>query len=178
MASIDIAARLGIPYVRVFGNRLLGDTPQEQKKCYDLVAKAIAQLCQYTANTSVRILLEVHGDYTTVKTMGEITARLKDYPNFGLIWDIAHTSAYGDNWGEFYAAFRHLIYHVHIKDQKNTKPKVLTMIGEGELPITAIANGLSEDGYEGYFSLEWEKKWHPELPELPSALDAFVRTLR
>ena len=24
---------------------------------------------------------------------------------------------------------------------------------------------LLDDGYDGYFALEWEKKWHPDLPE-------------
>ena len=29
----------------------------------------------------------------------------------------------------------------------------------------SAAQKLIEDGFDGYFSLEWEKKWHPELPD-------------
>ena len=172
-ASIDIASRFEIPYIRVFGNRLIGESASEQGQCYDLVANGIAELCRYAANTNVTVLLEVHGDYNTVETMGHVTDRLKRYSNFGLIWDIAHTSAYGDCWTDFYVAFRPLIRHIHIKDQINS-PKKLTLPGKGELPILAIAQRLQADGFDGFFSLEWEKKWHPELPELPIALKAFV----
>lgn len=176
-ASIDIAERFHIPYIRVFGNRLTGESADERQQCYDLVARGIAELCRYAADTSVTVLLEVHGDYNCIETMGAVTARLKDYPNFGLIWDIAHTSAYGEGWEKFYCTFRSLIRHIHIKDQQNS-PKKLTLPGEGELPISAIVERLLADRFEGYFSLEWEKKWHPELPDLPIALDAFVRLLR
>ena len=175
-ACIDIAARLKIPYIRVFGNRLIGESLREQEECYNLVAKGIAELCDYASDTDVTVLLEVHGDYNRIETLGEVTARLKDYRNFGLIWDIAHTSAYGDRWEEFYHFFRPLIRHIHIKD-KTTSPMALTIPGEGELPIVAIVHRLLEDGFDGYFSLEWEKKWHPDLPELPDALEAFVRIL-
>ena len=33
---------------------------------------------------------------------------------------------------------------------------------------------LLSDGYKGAFSLEWEKKWHPELPPVETALERFV----
>jgi len=40
-----------------------------------------------------------------------------------------------------------------------------------------MADYLDKQGYEGYFSLEWEKKWHPELPVIEDALDALVEVL-
>jgi sugar phosphate isomerase/epimerase len=58
---------------------------------------------------------------------------------------------------------------VHIKDFSNSDG-ALTLIGNGDIPIIPIVNQLLSDGYDGYFSLEWEKKWHPELPEIESAL--------
>ena len=41
----------------------------------------------------------------------------------------------------------------------------LCHVGDGDIPIAAIVKKLIEDGFDGYFSLEWEKKWHPELPD-------------
>jgi beta-glucosidase len=58
---------------------------------------------------------------------------------------------------------------VHLKD---VTAQGLTLPGEGDLPIREMVNYLNENGYDGYFSLEWEKKWHPELPVLEDALDA------
>lgn len=173
MACIDIASRMDIPYIRVFGNKLVGQTTLEQENCYERVAKGIAELCRYASNTTVSVLLEVHGDYNCIETLDRITNQLTDCPNFGLIWDIAHTAAYRDRWNEFYLHFKSLIRHIHVKDRTIT-PHVLTLPGEGELPILDITQALLADGYDGYFSLEWEKKWHPELPELPQALSRFV----
>lgn len=172
-ACIDIAASMGIPYIRVFGNKLVGETVTEQNACFARVAQGIAELCRYAAETEVSILLEVHGDYNRIETLERVTDYLQEYRNFGLIWDIAHTASYRDRWGDFYRHFRPLIRHVHIKD-RTVDPHVLTLPGDGELPIREIAQVLLDDGYDQYFSLEWEKKWHPELPELPEALSRFI----
>ena len=176
-ACIDIAERFEIPYIRVFGNKLIGETLEERVACYARVADGIAELCQYAIDTSVTVLLEVHGDYTSIDTLGKVTEQLTDYPNFGLIWDIAHTAAYGDRWIDFYHFFRPLIRHIHVKDRMLER-NILTLPGDGELPILPIAQTLLEDGFDGCFSLEWEKKWHPELPALSEALSRFVSVMK
>ena len=57
-ACIDIAERFEIPYIRVFGNKLIGETLEERVACYARVAAGIAELCQYAIATSVTVLLE------------------------------------------------------------------------------------------------------------------------
>jgi hypothetical protein len=37
---------------------------------------------------------------------------------------------------------------------------------------------LIEGGYEGYATLEWEKRWHPDLPEPEEAFPRYVRKMR
>jgi hypothetical protein len=37
---------------------------------------------------------------------------------------------------------------------------------------------MISDGYEGYFSLEWEKKWHPELRDAEEEFPAYVKWAR
>ena len=37
---------------------------------------------------------------------------------------------------------------------------------------------LEKDGYDGYFSLEWEKKWHPELGDLENVLKDFIELVK
>ena len=103
---------------------------------------------------------------------------MRGIENFGLIWDIEHThKTYGDSFSEFYDFARPLIRHVHIKDYSDTENK-LTLIGDGNVPIKKIVNRLLTNGYDGYLSLEWEKKWHPELPDITVALDSFIKNLR
>ena len=176
-ACIDIAARLDIPYIRVFGNNLTGDTEEERAACTARVISGISEVCGYAASTAVTVLLEVHGDYNKIETLKPVTDALSDYANFGLIWDIAHTKAYGEEWPTFYRVFKPCIKHIHIKDYTSVEGK-LVLPGEGDLPILPIVRTLLADGYDGYFSLEWEKKWHPELPEIQIALERFVSLMK
>ncbi len=43
------------------------------------------------------------------------------------------------------------------------------------MPIQAIMRKLIEKGYDGYFSLEWLKRWEKYLDEPEYALMAFTR---
>ena len=46
------------------------------------------------------------------------------------------------------------------------------------LPLKAVISRLQQDGYEGFYSFEWEKRWHPELPEPERALPRYVDFMR
>ena len=171
IASVEIAEALGIKNIRVFGDRLL----QDDEGCTDRVISGIKTICR--TSEKVNVLLEVHGDYNTIETLSPIVEALSATKNFGLIWDIGHTHApYGEAWSEFYDFARPYIKHIHIKDGR-VEPKSLTLIGEGEIPIIPIVKRLVADGYDGCFSLEWEKKWHPELPDIKEGLDSFVSVM-
>jgi sugar phosphate isomerase/epimerase len=171
IASIDIASKLEIPYIRVFGDKLT----DSDKECIARVGEGIQKLCEYAKDKSVRVLLEVHGDFNTIEVISDLMNSISSKDNFGLLWDIAHThKKYGERWLDFYNEFSSLIYHVHIKDSLNGK---LVLPGEGDIPITEIVKKMISDGYDGYFSLEWEKKWHPELPDFSVALAEFIKIM-
>lgn len=167
-AAIAAANSLGAPGIRVFGDRF-GDDP---KKTTENVIAGIADLCGKAAGTDVKILLEVHGDFHTIEALDPILRAFANEPHFGLVWDIAHTHpTYGENWKRFYDAVAPFVRHVHVKD---ANAENLTLPGDGEIPIRSIMENLLSDGYKGAFSLEWEKKWHPELPPIETALERFV----
>ena len=171
--SIDIAAALGAPYIRVFGNNLVGD----REECTARVIEGIRDLCLYAAERGVTVLLEVHGDFNTVRTLTPIVTALGHMDSFGLIWDVAHSHrVYHDNWREFYTAMRPYVRHVHLKDVRDAD-NTLVLPGEGNIPLLPIVRALLADGYAGYFSLEWEKKWHPELDDIEVALDRYVKLM-
>ena len=170
-AAVMTAAALGTRGIRVFGNNL-GKNPAESTQ---RVIDGISTLCKTAHENDVDILLEVHGDFNTVKTLMPVVSALKNEKHFGLIWDICHTQkTYGENWREFYDAFREHIRHVHIKDVRGDE---LVLTGDGEIPIKNIVSHMISDGYSGAFSLEWEKKWHPELAEIEEALLSFKKIM-
>jgi sugar phosphate isomerase/epimerase len=54
----------------------------------------------------------------------------------------------------------------------------LKLLGEGEVPVREQLQLLQQNGYSGYASVEWEKKWHPEFPEPEVALPQHIRWLK
>ena len=169
-ANVDVAARLGIKYIRVFGDRKTDEEASVR------IISAISQICEYSK--SVSVLLETHGDFNDEKSLSPITDALCCHNNFGLIWDIEHThKIYSDNWSDFYSFAGPYIKHIHIKDYSDTKG-ALTDIGAGDVPIRQIVERLTLDGYNGCLSLEWEKKWHPELSDINQALSDFLRIVK
>ena len=102
-------------------------------------------------------------------------------PGFGILWDVEHSDkTCGDDFLPFYAAVRPLLRHVHIKDYRRGENGQFTLcpVGEGDIPLPEIVHTLLRDGYDGYFSLEWEKKWVPSLAEPEEVFPAFVRYMR
>lgn len=179
-SAIDVCRRMGTPAIRVFGDRV--KSPSVLRSTTERVATSIDGLCEYAATYGVSVFLEVHGDFNRAETLMPVVEGNQKHKNFGLIWDVMHTDRiYGDNWRAFYDLFRPYIKHVHIKDGirvKNDAKPVLTLIGEGDIPLEEIIFTLRSDGYDGWYSLEWEKHWHPELPEIECALPGFVELMK
>lgn len=165
--ALSIASRLGFRGIRVFGNNIKG----EESACIRRVCEGIRTLCEEAVDRGTEILLEVHGDFNTEARLLPVAEACGEFRNFGLIWDICHTrKTYGSNWPCFWEKFSPYIRHIHLKDIKS---EILVLPGEGELPLAEMVQSLTHRGYEGYFSLEWERKWHPELPEIEEALQRF-----
>ena len=62
--------------------------------------------------------------------------------------------------------------------QQLASPNAPYRIGAGDVPIHDIVDTLVKDGYDGYFSIEWEKKWHPELPDCETEFPAYPKFVR
>jgi sugar phosphate isomerase/epimerase len=51
-------------------------------------------------------------------------------------------------------------------------------MGEGDIPIKECLSLLKARGYDGYVSVEWEKRWQPHLLEPEIALPQYAAALR
>lgn len=179
MADVKRCSEVGIPAIRIFGNNLPRDGEQRSQKLRS-IADDIARLCRLAAPLGVGIWLETHGDINTVETLSEIIRACAGLQNFGIIWDIAHTTSQNGGFCALLDEIYPYVRHIHIKDCK-TMPGGSTKLclpGQGELPIRDIVCELNSRGYDGYYSFEWEKLWHPELEEPEVAFMCFVEYMR
>ena len=180
-AATEVAFGMGAPFIRVFGN---GITSEDGARETEAVIRGVGELCRYAREIAkregngapaVEILLEVHGDFNTVERLLPICSAL-DGQNFGLIWDYAHSDRAGENHSDFLRALSPYIKHVHVKDHKRRADgkTELCSQGEGDIPVKETVREMLAEGYGGYFSLEYEKRWHPELPDTESELKRYV----
>ncbi len=173
---IDLAHALEVKYVRMFGDRIPEGEPRED--VMTRVAEGFQQMAAHARSAGVTVLMESHGDFTRSKDLVAIE-RAVGSPAFALLWDAHHTFvAGGEAPADTYAAIGRLVRHTHLKDSKaagSDRRYVLT--GTGDVPIKTQVSVLAKAGYTGYYCLEWEKKWHPEIEEPEVAFPHYARTI-
>lgn len=165
---IDLANKINCPYVRVFPNNLPKDKKQETM---ELIAKGLKDLAGYAKGGNVTVLMETHGELTKVADIEKVMQMAADKHN-GLVWDIVNMwSVTKEDPSLVYEKLKKYIHHTHIKDLKMVDGKEeYTLLGRGEAPVFKAIDILRKNGYKGYYSFEWEKLWHPEIPEPEIAL--------
>lgn len=178
--AIDICRRMGIGYIRVFGDAFPDAYSHEETIAR--VICGLTELCEYAAFTGVEVYLEIHGFFNTIEAVAPILDAMKSFRCFGIIWDMEHSDrAYEDQVEPFYRLIRPYVRHVHVKDcfrSRNGRPCQLCPVGEGDIPISRLIQWLKRDHYDGYLSLEWEKKWHPELPDAEEVFPAYAEYMK
>jgi sugar phosphate isomerase/epimerase len=99
-----------------------------------------------------------------------------DSPAVALLWDAHHTFVSGkEQPEETVRQVGRYIRHTHLKDSVpvgTDRRYVLT--GTGEVPVRRQIEALMRFGYKGVYSFEWEKRWHPEIPEPEVAIAQFA----
>ncbi len=175
---IDLAQQINCPFVRVFPNEFPKD--QDRNKTMEYVANGLLTLGEYSKTRNVTVLMETHGDFSHSDDILR-TMKAAEHSNVGLVWDISNM------WTEtkeapavVYKKLKKYIRHTHIKDAKVLADDKLqyVFIGEGDVPIFDAINILEKDDYKGYYSFEWEKLWHPEIPEPELALADYARAMK
>lgn len=101
--------------------------------------------------------------------------------NIGVLLDIIHPWDMGEEIGKTWEMIGERIYHVHIKDISRTleNGRIYCPIGQGILPVESTVRWLEGRGYQGFYSLEWEKSaLEGQGVGFEEQLDSFVSFMR
>jgi sugar phosphate isomerase/epimerase len=175
-AYADLAAALGAPMVRVFG----GNIPEgvSRDDCLRYAGEALAQAGEIAAERGVSVALETHDAFSLGRQVAELL-RAADSPAVGSLWDIHHPYRQGESLQATMDCLRGTLMHTHLKDSVVDGDKHrYTLLGEGSIPVAEALQLLRDEGYDGYLSLEWEKKWHPEIDEPEVAFPQYATKMR
>ncbi|MBE6616503.1 MAG: AMP-dependent synthetase [Ruminococcaceae bacterium] len=161
---IALAAELDTPYIRV-----LGDPAAEPTTDFDdeLVIGPMKILAPIAEEAGVTLLIETNGVYSDTARLADVLARIGS-DNVAALWDFNHPYRFNGELPE--TTIKNLgafIKHTHIKDSVVENGEIkYRLVGEGDLPPMAdYMKALRSLNYEGYISLEWMKKYAPDLSE-------------
>ncbi len=178
-AWIVLARRCAVPVLRVFG----GADPDDGDAADVRLAGAIEQILPVCAGSGVTVALETHDAYSSARRVARVLDRISSSGG-GALWDSHHPYRMGESPAQVAEALGPRIVHVHVKDARRVAAGgdwQLVPLGEGEVPVREQLATLLRIGYRGWISVEWEKKWHPELapPEiaLPQHREWLAQTL-
>ncbi len=158
-AYIDLAKKLGVKFVRVMST----DKPYFDGGDIELCKKRYKEVVKYAEGTGVTPLMETNGLFVDTKLLAEFI----DECGGGVLWDTHHPYRFNDE--KIQDTIKNLgsrIKYVHLKDSVIEKGKVAyKMMGYGNIPLEEIIKSLKENGYDGYYTFEWVKRWNKELED-------------
>jgi sugar phosphate isomerase/epimerase len=174
---IDLANEIECPFIRVFPNEF----PKGQEKAATLarMANNLFALAQYAEGGTVSVLIESHGDLVHTDDI-ETVLNASAHKHAGMIWDVVNMwSVTKEPVAQVFERLKKYIRHTHIKDAKVSGNEVnYVFLGKGDAPIFDAIDLLAKNNYTGYYSFEWEKMWHPELPSPELALADYSQAMR
>ncbi|MCY3831436.1 MAG: sugar phosphate isomerase/epimerase [Chloroflexi bacterium] len=160
---IDIAVALDCPAIRVFGGHEVAAS--DQGIALNWLAESLRELGEYAASAGLQLNIENHMD--TMATSAEMTmaiVRAVDLPNVGVLYDQANLAFMNSEVYEMAIALQGpRVQHVHVKDFFwHGTDRIAAVVGHGIVPWKEIVNSLTRIGYEGFYSLEYERRWYPD----------------
>ena len=107
---------------------------------------------------------------SAVRTVEICTAIDRD--NVGILFDPANLATLGaESFLDGLALQAPMIRHVHVKDAVIVGGGRRSVVpGTGTDPWPEVVHALQAGGYDGHYSLEYERRWLPDLPPAEIAL--------
>jgi sugar phosphate isomerase/epimerase len=196
---LQLASDWDAPLVRVFGGDL--DPPPARQDRLRAAARVLERAVPLAARLGVAIGVETHDAFSASSAVAELLALLSADgvpPDLvGAVWDSHHPHRMGETPVEVYANLGPRLLLAQVKDARRIggdrggrPPRSqqspdgewrLVLLGAGEVPVREMLRLLTAGGYPHWISVEWEKRWHPEIedPEvaLPQHLDLLTAWL-
>jgi sugar phosphate isomerase/epimerase len=179
---LELASDWESPLVRVFGGQLATD-PAARQDQLGAAARVLESCVPLARRLGVAIGVETHDDFSASSVVAELLARADDEgadPDWvGAVWDSHHPYRMGESPADVYANLGRRILLAQVKDARLLPDGdwQLVLLGAGEVPVRQMLGLLAAGGYQNWISVEWEKRWHPEIEAPEIALPQHLKVL-
>lgn len=175
---LELASDWEAPLVRVFGGGVFGNRPDGAE--LRAAARVLESAAPDAERLGVAIGVETHDAFSASAVIAEVL-ELVDSAAVGAVWDSHHPHRAGERPADVWANLGRRILLAQVKDARRDPARAdgwqLVPLGEGEVPVREMLALLSAGGYQGWVSVEWEKRWHPEIAEPEVALPQHLTVL-
>ncbi len=185
LRAIEIAHALGAPCVRAYPGRETSG-PGRAERLRRLV-DAVRGPAEVARKAGVRLGFENHFNTLGDSAKGTVEAvQAVNHPAVGIVYDQGNLTMLGaEQYRGAIALQAPYLVHVHVKDLSfkyrppevtsgrvetlpaEANPTIARIVGQGILPWWDIIAELKGTGYDGWLSIEYERRWYPDL--LPPA---------
>ena len=172
-SQIDLAHAMGARFMRIFG----GGYPDtiDQATAMDNVASGLTTMGEYAKTAGVIVVLETHDSFSTGAQVADILSRIS-HPNVAALWDLHHPFRHGEQPADTARLIGKNIAFTHVKD--SIPGGNYCLLGDGDIPVLNCLRELKKSGYDGYVSVEWEKRWRPDIVEPEVAFPQYAAKMR
>lgn len=204
---LELARDLGAKFVRVFGDVLPAE-PAARADALAWIGDGMNVLAEQAASAGLEVLLETHGDFSDTRNVADLMSRVSSPAGGVLWDTHHPWRFLDEPVADSFARLRPWVRHTHWKDSVPIVPQHesansdvpqhareqaamqaqqlmsghrhadYVLFGEGEFPVDECLRLLASAEYCGWYCFEWEKMWHPELPDPSVALPQFVQEFR
>lgn len=141
---VDLAAEVGIPLLRVFGDPVPNVGSGRRTANCQAQAEYLARAAERAQSAGVRLALETHGNFRAADA-GEVLYRAGYPPGLWINWHLGHCIRHGEDVDEAYRHVKGRVAHVHFSLQEE---KIEPAHSERQVEL------LAAEGYTGFFSVE------------------------
>ncbi len=184
---IGYAEYLGAKYIRIYAGNYAGNEKDPDGKKMDYLIESMRELGDDAQKAGVTLVMENHFNTMTVSAKQTMDTAVRiNHPAVGILYDQANlTFTLQEDYETAIAIQMDQVKYVHVKDLKFkdgniafvsdevSHPKeedrnvVTKIVGEGCIPWQDILQKMYTKGYDGWLSLEYERRWHPD--DIPDA---------
>jgi len=189
---------LGARYIRIYGGNLeAGDTENIETKRKKLI-ESLRHLGDLAAEKGVTLVVENHFNTMTVSAK-DSAALIRDvnHKAVRILYDQANlTFTENEDYEEAIRIQQQYVSHIHVKDLVFQEGKAFAssdvarpnedernvhtrIVGEGIIKWSEILKMVKKQGYDGWLSLEYERRWHPkDIPDASIGMKQALEYLR
>ena len=197
---IDMTVILGGSSIRIYGGAFKDEETDPEGKKLEQLVKSLRECGDYADGFGINLSIENHfGTMTTTAHRTMEVIRAIDHPRVGVLYDQANLAFLpAEEYEEAIALQKDHITYVHVKDLvyrggtprkfrsdgvSHISEEIRTVYsripGDGVLDWPAILRALKAAGYDGWLSLEYERRWgKQDLPIATEGLPVCVSRLR